>query len=216
MPRYHTVQQGEHLARIALQYGYPDYRPLWSHAGNAALRTLRGSPDVLLPGDQVMIPDEAAREERRATNARHRFTVSVARPTIRVALEGLLGQPMRSARGELRVDGRSVPFVADGHGIVQHAIPVGAERADLVLSDEKAPGAERSFALFIGHLDPVTEVSGQESRLNNLGYRAGLAGDAKAYDFRSAVEEFQCDYGLVVDGKCGPVTQRKLVAIHGS
>ena len=216
MPRYHTVQPGEHFARIALQYGYPDYRPLWSDPGNAALRELRGSPDVLLPGDQVTIPDAVVREERGATNARHRFTVGVSSPTIRVALEGLFGEPMRAARGELRVDGRAVPFTADAHGIVKHAIPVDAERADLVLRDDKAPGGERSFALFIGHLDPVTEVSGQEARLNNLGYRAGSAGDATAYDFRSAVEEFQCDYSLVVDGKCGPVTQRRLVAIHGS
>jgi hypothetical protein len=215
MAKYHTVRQGEHLARIALQYGYPDYRALWSDPGNASLRELRGSPDVLLPGDQVSIPDKPPREEKRATNVRHRFTVTVSRPTIRVALEGLLGRPLRSAKCELRLDGEVIPLVADGHGIVQHPIAVGAERADLVLNDDSA-GGPRTFPLYIGHLDPVTEVSGQEARLNNLGFRAGTAGDPTAYNFRSAVEEFQCDYGLVVDGKCGPVTQRKLVAVHGS
>ena len=97
MARYHTAQQGEHLARIALRYGYPDYRVVWNDAGNAALRDLRASPDVLMPGDQIFIPERPAREERRATNARYRFTVKVARPTVRVALEGLLGRPLRSA-----------------------------------------------------------------------------------------------------------------------
>jgi peptidoglycan hydrolase-like protein with peptidoglycan-binding domain len=64
----------------------------------------------------------------------------------------------------------------------------------------------------------VEELSGQLWRLNNLGYRAG-GGEAPAAndpDFLSAVEEFQCDYALTVDGVCGPATQAKLKDIHGS
>jgi len=34
--------------------------------------------------------------------------------------------------------------------------------------------------------------------------------------FLSAVEEFQCDNGLTVDGDCGPNTQAKLKEVHGS
>jgi murein L,D-transpeptidase YcbB/YkuD len=33
--------------------------------------------------------------------------------------------------------------------------------------------------------------------------------------FLSAVEEFQCDHGLTVDGKCGPATQARLKQAHG-
>jgi peptidoglycan hydrolase-like protein with peptidoglycan-binding domain len=33
--------------------------------------------------------------------------------------------------------------------------------------------------------------------------------------FRSAVEEFQCDHGLTVDGDCGAQTQAKLLSVHG-
>ncbi len=33
--------------------------------------------------------------------------------------------------------------------------------------------------------------------------------------FQSAVEEFQCDYHLTVDGVCGPMTRAKLLEIHG-
>jgi hypothetical protein len=40
--------------------------------------------------------------------------------------------------------------------------------------------------------------------------------DLIALQFRSAVEEFQCDNQLTVDGKCGPNTQAKLKAVHGS
>jgi peptidoglycan hydrolase-like protein with peptidoglycan-binding domain len=53
-------------------------------------------------------------------------------------------------------------------------------------------------------------------RLNNLGYRAGDTTDANDSAFKSAVEEFQCDYALAVDGICGPNTQGKLKDVHGS
>jgi hypothetical protein len=72
------------------------------------------------------------------------------------------------------------------------------------------------LGLKLGHLDPVEEISGQVWRLNNLGYRAGDTTDANDSAFKSAVEEFQCDYALAVDGICGPNTQGKLKDVHGS
>jgi peptidoglycan hydrolase-like protein with peptidoglycan-binding domain len=74
---------------------------------------------------------------------------------------------------------------------------------------------ERILPLKIGHLDPIDEHTGRRERLNNLGYRAGQEDDADDPAYRSAVEEFQCDYDLQVDGVCGPVTQGKLQEIHG-
>ena len=65
----------------------------------------------------------------------------------------------------------------------------------------------------IGYLDPVEEVSGQIGRLDNLGYFPGDGTDED--QFKSAIEEFQCDNGLTVDGDCGPGTQAKLKEIHG-
>jgi peptidoglycan hydrolase-like protein with peptidoglycan-binding domain len=70
----------------------------------------------------------------------------------------------------------------------------------------------------------VDEVSGQIGRLNNLGYDAGELDSPvaspeqerhRSEHFRSAVEEFQCDHGLLVDGICGARTQAKLEEIHG-
>ncbi len=56
--------------------------------------------------------------------------------------------------------------------------------------------------------------------LLNLGYLAGPFGGRSDEEnrmmFLSAIEEFQCDHGLVVDGKCGPGTQAQLKQIHGS
>ena len=71
-------------------------------------------------------------------------------------------------------------------------------------------GLDIVMKLQIGGLDPVETLSGQESRLNNLGYAAGTAGDAKDAVFLRAVRAFQTDNKLDVDGDCGPKTQAKL------
>ncbi len=216
MGQYHIVRQGEYLARIARQHGFADQAAVWEHAQNAPLRETRPSPDVLLAGDRVYIPDPAPRAEQRATEQRHRFTVAAPRPMLRLALEGPLGRPLRGAECELRIEGAPpAALVANAHGIVEHPIPLALEKADLAVRTAEPP-AERVVRVLVGQLDPASEVAGQEARLANLGYRPGAAGDPAAYDFRSAVEEFQCDHGLAVDGKCGPATQKKLVAVHGS
>jgi hypothetical protein len=62
---------------------------------------------------------------------------------------------------------------------------------------------------------PVEELSGQQVRLNNLGYFAGDVGEKDEESFRSAVEEFQCGHGSAVDGVCGPTSQAKLNEVHG-
>ena len=74
--------------------------------------------------------------------------------------------------------------------------------------------AKSRFPIKIGHLDPVDELSGQIGHLNNLGYFAGRLDGSDTHAFESAVEEFQCDNGLTVDGVCGPNTQSKLKQVH--
>ena len=51
----HIVRQGEHLSQIALNYGFRDYKIIWDHPDNAALKKLRKSPNVLMPGDTLRI-----------------------------------------------------------------------------------------------------------------------------------------------------------------
>jgi hypothetical protein len=53
----HTVVQGEYLSKIARNYGFSDYRTIWEHPKNAALKQARQNPNVLFPGDRLFIPD---------------------------------------------------------------------------------------------------------------------------------------------------------------
>lgn len=79
---------------------------------------------------------------------------------------------------------------------------------------------EVDLPLGVGELDPVDTVSGWTARLHNLGYEPGPfrepATPGERRRQRSAVEEFQCDQRLVVDGVMGPGTQAKLKQAHGA
>jgi N-acetylmuramoyl-L-alanine amidase len=216
----HVVQQGEHLARIAAEHGFSDYRTIWDHPSNAALKQKRKNPDVLHPGDRLHIPDRELREESRPTDQKHRFKAKVPKLVLRVVLEDMYRRPIAHAPCELILDGDTHPLTTDGRGKIELTIPTKAETGTLVVKAPESAIQEQAIPVRVGHLDPVEEESGQRGRLNNLGYFAGPFGDRDEADndkaFKSAIEEFQCDHGLQVDGVCGPRTQAKLKEVHGS
>jgi hypothetical protein len=115
------------------------------------------------------------------------------------------------------VDGEVFKLVSNDKGKIEKEIPAKAEKATLVIKDSVSPINDQVIPIQIGHLDPVKEVSGQKARLNNLGYFAGPLDKEDEELLRSAVEEFQCEHmgKAAVDGKCGPKTQEKLLAVHG-
>jgi hypothetical protein len=211
MPTYHKIVQGEYLAKIAGRYGFADFSTVWDHAGNAPLRQRRKSPNVLHPGDMLFIPDKQEKQQARATAQVHRFVVPRRTVLLRLVVKRCDGQPMAGTKCLLTVGDVIYPLCTSGEGMIEKEIPMAAERAKLTI-----PGENGGFTLRIGHLDPVEEASGWQSRLRNLGYYDG-PGDAAPddADLRCAVEEFQCDHGLSVDGLCGPRTQARLLEAHG-
>jgi peptidoglycan hydrolase-like protein with peptidoglycan-binding domain len=107
----------------------------------------------------------------------------------------------------------------NAQGRIEQDIAPDAQHAILIIKDAQTPITEIRIPIKIGHLDPENKVSGQKARLNNLGYFAGPEDNRSEEEnrtlFVSAVEEFQCEHGLTVDGKCGPSTQAKLKQVHG-
>jgi hypothetical protein len=220
MATYHTVKQGEHLSRIAKQYGFVDYQTVWDQAENAVLKQQRQNPNVLFPGDRLFIPDRQGKTAASRTEQRHRFRLRGRRLMLQIKLEKSYDGPIANTPCELCVECERFPLTTDGNGMVQHEIPKTASRVRLViketlqLKDKVVPRATE-LAVQIGHLDPVEERSGQRGRLANLGYYRGPLDQVDEAELLSAIEEFQCEHGLVVDGKCGPLTQAKLKQVHG-
>jgi Putative peptidoglycan binding domain/LysM domain len=210
----HTVKQGEYLSKIAKQYGFADYKAIWNHPENAEFKKKRKNPNILYAGDKLFVPVKEGKELPGATEQRHRFEVKRSPLKLRLVLKDFGYKSLANTKCVLHVDGEEFELTSDGNGMIEHAIPAAAEQARLEVDDPNSP-IDLEVPIQIGHLDPVDTVSGQKARLNNLGYYAGPLDKEDEALFKSAVEEFQCDQKLTVDGKCGPKTQAKLKELYG-
>lgn len=233
MPTAHTVKQGEHLSRISKTHGFTDFHVVWDHPDNAALKDRRKDPNVLLPGDQLTIPDKTLGEESAQSEQHHRYRVRRPTLTLRLAVLDHAFEPVLNRPATLFVEGEETDQPTDAEGKIERPIDPTAENARLWVlredaSDPPAPPADQHEAppplsarllidvpILIGHLDPIEERTGVMARLNNLGYDAGPTDQEDELRLRSAVEEFQCDHKLDVDGIPGPKTQSKLKEVHG-
>jgi N-acetylmuramoyl-L-alanine amidase len=212
----HIVVQGEYLSQIAAKNGFASIKPIWDDPGNAALKAKRPDPNVLLPGDQIVIPALEGKTKSAATGSVASFELLEDNLTLRVRLLGMGDKPLAGRSCVLAVGGTTLPLVTDARGVIEHPIGVSTSAAELTIGDPDQQETTLVVKLDVGHLDPVSEVSGQKERLRNLGYFSDpLAGDDPDQELRNAVEEFQCDHKLAVDGKCGPGTQAKLREVHG-
>ena len=226
----YTVIQGDYLSKIARSHGFTNYRSIWNAPENKALKEKRKNPNILYPGDKLFIPDKEIREESRATEKKHKFELQGDKLMLRIQLLDFKNKPVEGHECTLIVEGNPKEFKTKSDGMLEEEISTDhgtGKVQDRGKPDPKQPfNASLEIPLKIGHLDPADKVSGQIARLNNLGYNAGEIPEhtlteaeeeklLKSPQFLSAVEEFQCDFGLKVDGICGKNTQEKLVKVHG-
>jgi hypothetical protein len=214
MSSTYTVQEGDHISGIAKSFGLPRDK-IWNDPNNAALKAQRINPNVLFPGDQLFIPDLVVSHYDRPTDVTHKFTLDEQTVKLCLVLEDIYEKPIAQAPCLLQLGSDSLKLTTDGTGKLQHEVPADLQEASLTIQAPQTPFEGTKLHIKIGWLDPVTEVTGQQARLNNLGYAAGEVGGTDDDALESAIEEFQCDHGLTVDGICGPQTQASLKKVHG-
>jgi hypothetical protein len=207
MPDY-TIKQGDHVSALADQFGFRELKTIWDHPKNAALKDLRKSPHILLPGDTLFIPDKEPKTVAKATTQLHKFQVKTEELKLKLLFHDIDGQPRANEECTLDVEGAVTTEKTGADGTITKTIPKSAKVGKVTIGKLDMP-------LLIGHLDPVEAQSGQIARLTNLGYEPGDMDAPDADRFRSAVEEFQCDHDLPVDGECAGSTQAKLKDVHG-
>lgn len=216
MAGYYTVKQGDHVPGIAWRSGFSDYLLLWNHPNNAELKKKRQNPNVLFPGDSLYIPDRVEGESSCPTDKKHPFVLKRKPLKLHLTLRDQYEMPIANAPCVLIVDSDSRQLTSDGDGKLELEIPPSAGESRLVIQDtEQTPYGGISIPIKIGHLDPVDEISGQQARLSSLGYFMGDVDGNDGPDFQAAVEEFQCEHSLTVDGICGPNTKAKLKEVYG-
>ena len=126
----------------------------------------------------------------------------------------IIERPCANTPFILIIDGSLQRGRTDGEGMLQFWIPPNSGSGRLMLN----PGTprEREIRLNLGHLNPLTEVSGIKHRLRNLGFDAGEIDDEETPRLREALERFQTRHGLRPTGEADDATRRKIEEIHGS
>jgi hypothetical protein len=209
MPTHHIVRAGDCVSSIAYDYGHhPD--TLWNAAENAALKALRKNPNVLLPGDVVVVPDLRDKAASAATGQRHRFRRRAVPERLQVDLHDESG-PRAGLHYTVVIDGVEVATGTTGaDGRV--AVPIVPNaRVGLI----QLEGAEK-ILLDLGDLAPVEELVGVQMRLHNLGYATDDTSASSDEDaLLEALVRSQEDQGLPVSGEPDDATRAALVAVYG-
>lgn len=194
MAETHIVEQGEYLASIAKDYGFSDWHTIYNHPQNASLKKKRPNPNVLLPGDEIFIPDKQLRQESCPTEKKHRFKVNVPKAWLKIVLKDADRKPIKNQPYTLIVAWLTFVGNTSEAGLVQEKIPIGVETGSLKLDKMNL-----AWNLKIGHLDPIEEldkkaiISGMQARLNNLGFLCGPIDGILGPRTRGAIRKFHLD-----------------------
>jgi hypothetical protein len=210
----HIVRQGECLSKIALRFGFKDYRIIYNHPENAAFRAKRPNPNIIFPGDTLSIPDKVARLESAQTGRRHTYITSRPKRILRVRILDSEREPVANEPVQVDIDGmRPANTSTDGKGIFEVPVENACVGAKVTIKG-------RELRLEFSHLNPVKDtpddgVSGIQARLRNLGYYSGPISDEFNNPTRLALAIFQHDAGLDMDGEPNPTTIQKLIEVFG-
>jgi N-acetylmuramoyl-L-alanine amidase len=208
----HTVRQGECLSSIAYDYGFRDPADIFGHADNAALRQQRSDPNLLYPGDEVVIPDRKQKTLVLATSARHRIVVTLPKRKVSVRVLNAQGEPTANQPFTIEADGDTYKGETDDRGIATRLLPANVKNAVLCVGGGR-------MVLDLGHLNPIEKtedegVSGLQARLANLGYPPGAIDGQLGPKTAAALRAFQRDRQLDETGTLDSDTLQALKDCH--
>jgi peptidoglycan hydrolase-like protein with peptidoglycan-binding domain len=101
--------------------------------------------------------------------------------------------------------------VTDSDGKLEVSIPCDAQRGKLIVGPD-----DTTIELALGTVDPITEMTGIQGRLNNLGYNCGEPDGVLNNSTKAALKHFQKKNNLETTGVPDGPTQQKLKEAHGS
>ena len=173
---------------------------------------------MLLPGDEVYIPDLAVAAVPCALNATHKFQLKLAKTKLRLWLKDDEGAAIASKPYRLKIAGEDpVDGTTGGDGLVEQVVPADATSGELLLWLTGPKGDEDlalSFPLEIGALDPEDDVAGAQARLSNLAFGDVQPSGTLDDDTRDALVHFQIAHGLDATGELDAPTAAKLRSAH--
>jgi len=215
MPTNYIVKSGDCLSSIADAFGFYDYKTIYDHPDNAALKQQRPDPNVLVAGDQVVIPDKTPGALKRDAGSAYTFKVKSRGAKVRVKLKAKYELAYRLEVGDSVFEGTT-----DGSSPIEHPIPRGARDGKLLAWPSSMDKGARTddnadvWPLAIGGLDPHDELSGVQGRLRNMALYGGPM-DGQMNDATvAALRAYQTQKKLQVTGELDDATKGALRADH--
>jgi len=201
----YVVKQGDCISSIAKDTGH-FWETIWNDPANAELKEVRKNPNVLLAHDRLTLPDKEQKQETGQTEMRHRFCRRGEPSWLRLRLTEC-GEPRANQDYALIIDGKERTGTTDVRGRLNEAIPGNARTAILRIGKEE-------YRLKLGSVDPITEIKGVQTRLNNLGFNCGPVDGILGPKTRGALKAFQRRMELPVSGKIDDATRKALEDEH--
>jgi hypothetical protein len=201
----YTVQAGDCILSLATRYGF-FWQTLWK--ANRALKALRNNPNVLMPGDTVIIPDKTIKELPCATDQLHKFVKKGARAKFRLIVERF-NIALAQRHYILKIGSDVFDGTTDDTGLIEVSIDPTAIEGHLQMPDD-----DLECDLQLGYLDPLEETTGVQHRLQNLGFYFGELDGADSDDLHAAIADFQSSVGLDPTGELDDNTRQNLLLMQ--
>ena len=193
------------MASVAARFGLRDWRGLYEHPDNAPLRAACPDPNLLVPGTEVVIPDQPTqRSFEVVTGDEHTFVVKGGLDRLRLQLCSPKGDARSGWQYRLELGEEVLEGVIAGDGLLEATLQPSITVARLSVWAPDGEPPEEPIELRIGGLVPGTRPEGVQARLANLGYYRGeVDGDLDSTASRAALRAF------------GSEDPQRVVAKHG-
>lgn len=200
----YIIKQGDFLEKIAFKHGFT-VDDVWNHPKNIEIRNLRQDHNVLAPGDIVFIPQKSAEHVAITNGAKNRYIAKVPKTNVAIEFFSSSG-PLANEPYTIHGVGSPITGATDSEGNMNACVPVTTDSFDVTFENIR-----HTVTILIGHIDPISEISGVRQRLIGLGLLSlnnVFDIDEEARMTSKAIERFQFEHGLLPTGSINDDTRR--------
>ena len=139
----HNVVPGDCFSSVAGRNGLENYKVLYDHGDNAAIKALRTNPNQLERGDVIAVPPPAPPEPA-ASNKTHKFQLPRHPVKLRLLLLDSAEAPVKGQKWTLASDRLNVTGTTPASGLIELELPADVTELTLRLDSPKVPKKKKA------------------------------------------------------------------------
>jgi peptidoglycan hydrolase-like protein with peptidoglycan-binding domain len=161
------------------------------------------------------VPEVREKSVDVATDQSHTFVLKIPKTRLHIRFLDVDDQPRKDLPYTLEIDGVEFEGTTTADGDVEQEIRADARSGTLTLNPGQGAD-EEVYTVDLGHLDPIEETSGLQTRLQHLGFYTGEVDGKLGSRTRDAILRYQRKHGLSDTGELDDDTKNHLEQQHGS